>query len=88
MKHEFVIDKSVNITELDGIVKVEVCKYCDVRRWTWTKKFKDGSSKDYQYMFSGDTQYWNEYEECKDTYCLFKLQNKKNEDKEQLEISF
>jgi len=83
-KHEFIIDNSVDITELSDIVKVEVCKYCDVKLWTWTKRFKDNSTKDYQYMFVGNTQYWNPDEDCKDTYGLRKLKEKKNE--KQLEL--
>lgn len=72
MKHQFVDDKSIDLSDMDGILNVEVCKFCDVRRWTWLD-VKPGKLTKYQYMFNKDTQYWNPEEECKNPYKLQEL---------------
>lgn len=72
MQHEFVENKNIDTSKFDNITKVEVCKYCDVQRWTWIGiKYK--KIKEFQYMLNKDTQYWNPNEECSDKYKLRQL---------------
>lgn len=72
MKHTFIENKSVDIEQYEDIDKVEVCKFCDVERWTHIV-ICDSKLLKQQYMLNKGTQYWDPEEECSDPYKLQKL---------------
>lgn len=72
MKHEFIEDTDIDISDFDDITKVEVCKYCDVQMWHWIR-VSPGKVEHFKYMLLKGTQYFNLNEECKDPYNLRKL---------------
>lgn len=69
MKHEWIEDVGVNISQFDDVVKVDICKFCDCQMWTWLQ-VKNREVKPQKYMLLHGTQYWNPDEECPDTYKL------------------
>lgn len=72
MPHDFIENKSVNLDLFDNVTKVEVCRFCDVQRWTWVG-IRNKKITQYQYMLNKDTQYWNPTENCSDKYNLRQL---------------